>query len=93
MITFKVYHHNPVKVSAAHYTGNMADAEFLESAYKGRVRLVFRGCFCGVIEVMNMRGYWQPVQPGDYLLDSEDFGLFSLTPELFNKYYSSPQIV
>ena len=89
MITFKVYHHTQVKVKAAHYSGSLEDAEELESLYKGRVRLIFRGCSTGNIEVLNMRGFRQVASPGDYLVDSEDFGLFTLSPALFAKYYEA----
>ncbi|MGD9642809.1 MAG: hypothetical protein AB7V08_08725 [Elusimicrobiales bacterium] len=89
MISFKDYHHTPVKVKALHYTGSMTDAEELEAVYKSRVRLVFRGCFTGNLLIENLGKPRQTLTPGDYLVDSPDFGLFVLSPELFHKYYEA----
>jgi len=56
----------------------MEDAEALEGIYKGKITLLFRGCFTGFIIVEGLEGRRQQVKPGDYLVDSSDFGLFVL---------------
>jgi hypothetical protein len=89
MITFKKYHHAPTRVKAVCYSGDMRDAEELEAIYKGKIRLEFRGCFSGCIVVESLGGQRQRAKAGDYLVDSADFGLFVLVPELFQKYYEA----
>ncbi len=87
MITVKSYQHYPVKVKAVCYSGDIKDAEELESLYKGKVHLEFSGIFTGCLLVENLGGQRRRINPGDYLVDSADFGLFVLEPALFNKYY------
>ena len=89
MITFKPYQNNPMKVSAVCYSGSLADAEELESLYKGKVFLQFSGIFTGCLMVEKLGGQRNLVTAGDYLIDSPDFGLFTLPPALFKKYYEA----
>ncbi len=89
MITFKKYNRapSPNEVTAICYSGTMQDAEDLESLYKGKVRLEFRGIFTGCLYIKNHGQPGDTLNPGDYLVDSPDFGLFSLSPGLFGEYY------
>ena len=92
MITFKPYQHYPTRVTAICYSGTMNDAEELEGIYKGKVHLEFSGIFTGCLLVENLGGQRHRANPGDYLVDSPDFGLFVLEPALFLKYYEALKI-
>ncbi|MCX5785696.1 MAG: hypothetical protein NTX59_08395 [Elusimicrobia bacterium] len=89
MITFKPYQHLPIQVKALHYTGTLNDAGDLESLYKGKVHLEFRGIFTGCIMVDIPGGRLQRVMPGDFLIDSPILGLYAMTTEDFIQCYEA----